>query len=51
MWYKCLNPICGFVFTRTGECYRCPDCGKECLREATDEEVSDMINHSSDTKA
>lgn len=40
MWYKCLNKNCGFVFTRVGECIKCPDCGKENLREATKEEIS-----------
>ena len=35
MWYKCLNPNCGFIFPSTEECDKCPDCGKQDLREAT----------------
>ena len=38
MWYKCLNPNCGFVFPATEECDKCPDCGKQDFRETTDEE-------------
>lgn len=38
MWYKCLNPNCGFIFPAIEECDKCPDCGKQDLREATDEE-------------
>ena len=46
MWYKCLNQNCGFVFPATEECDKCPDCGKQCLREATDEEIaSASMNH------
>lgn len=40
MWYKCLSKNCGFIFTRAGECTQCPDCGKEMLREATQEEIN-----------
>jgi len=43
MWYKCLNPNCGFVFNRTGECKQCPDCGKEILREASKIEVDTFL--------
>lgn len=42
MWYKCLNSNCGFVFTRTTECDRCPDCGKQHLREATNEDIESV---------
>lgn len=45
MWYKCLNENCGFVFTRSEECDKCPDCGKECLREATPEEIDAQNNY------
>ena len=45
MWYKCLNKNCGFVFSRTGECTQCPDCGKDNLRDATEEEVEDVIRN------
>ena len=41
MWYKCLNPNCGFIFHSTEECDKCPDCGKQDFREATlDEQVT-----------
>ena len=42
MWYKCLNKNCGFVFHRVGKCIQCPDCGKENLREATQEEINSV---------
>lgn len=28
-YYTCTN--CGFIFTRTGDCDQCPDCGKKWL--------------------
>lgn len=45
MWYKCLNSNCGFVFTRTGKCDKCPDCGKETLREATQNEIEEAVKN------
>lgn len=50
MWYKCLNENCGFVFTRSGECDQCPDCGKELLREATPEEIEVQTCYMSNDK-
>lgn len=38
--YACDN--CGFVFSRTGECTKCPDCGKITIRCATDDEKSEF---------
>ena len=38
--YACDN--CGFVFSRTGECNQCPDCGKITIRFATDKEKSEF---------
>ncbi len=45
MWYKCLNFNCGFVFIRTGKCTKCPDCGKEILREATQNEIEEIVKN------
>ncbi len=42
MWYKCLNPNCGFIFPATEECDKCLDCGKQDLREATSEEIASV---------
>ena len=33
MIYNC--EACQFTFERTDSADRCPDCGKECVREAT----------------
>lgn len=45
MRYKCLNENCGFVFTRSGECDKCPDCVKEFLRKATPDEIEEQTNN------
>ncbi len=39
-YYTCIN--CGFIFTRTGDCEQCPDCGKKHVREATKEEIEEL---------
>lgn len=38
--YVCDN--CGFMFTRTGECEQCPDCGKKMVRDASPEEKEEF---------
>ena len=35
--YTCDN--CHFIFTRTGECEQCPDCGKKTVRDANSDEI------------
>lgn len=50
MWYKCLNPNCGFVFSRVGECTQCPDCGKEFLKEASEEEIKPILENEKQNK-
>ena len=35
---------CGFIFTRTGDCDQCPDCGKKMVREATPDEIEELNN-------
>ena len=34
---------CKFQFTRSGEPDRCPDCGKENVREANRSEIEDFL--------
>ena len=41
-YYTCTN--CGFIFTRTGDCDHCPDCGKKMVREATPDEIEELNN-------
>lgn len=41
-YYTCTN--CGFIFTRTGDCDQCPDCGKKMVREATPDEIEELNN-------
>ena len=41
-YYICDN--CHFQFERTGDCDRCPDCGKEQIREANEEEKKDYLS-------
>lgn len=36
MIYVCEH--CGFLFRRSGVAEQCPDCGKQCIREANDVE-------------
>ena len=38
--YVCDN--CGFLFTRTGECDQCPDCGKKMVCDALPEEKEEF---------
>lgn len=38
--YAC--DTCGFVFTRTGECEQCPDCGKVTVRYANEKEIKEF---------
>lgn len=40
-YYICDN--CKFQFTRTSDPERCPDCGKEIVREANEEEKNDFL--------
>ena len=40
-YYICEN--CLFQFERVGDCQKCPDCGKERVRKATDEEKEDYF--------
>ena len=41
MWYKCLNPNCGYISHSTEGCDKCPDCGKHDLRKVTfDEQIA-----------
>lgn len=40
-YYIC--DACKFQFTRISEPERCPDCGKENVREANEEEIADFI--------
>lgn len=40
-YYIC--DACKFQFTRRIEPDRCPDCGKEAVREATESEIAEFI--------
>ncbi len=40
-YYIC--DACKFQFTRRTESDRCPDCGKENIREATENEIAEFI--------
>jgi len=40
-YYICDN--CHFQFERTGECERCPDCGKESVRESNETETAEYL--------
>ncbi|WP_312158802.1 hypothetical protein [Oscillibacter sp.] len=40
MIYTCQR--CRFTFERTGAVETCPDCGKDSIRPATDEEIADF---------
>lgn len=35
-YYICES--CLFQFERSSDCDKCPDCGKECVRKASDQE-------------
>ena len=37
--YKCENPECGFLFSREGEIYTCPVCGKPNIIPASSEDI------------
>ena len=39
--YACDN--CGFLFTRSGECEQCPDCGKRQVRLANSKEKDELL--------
>lgn len=39
-YYIC--EACKFQFTRTAEPDRCPDCGKEYVREANEQEITEF---------
>ncbi len=40
-YYIC--DACKFQFVRHGEELRCPDCGKEAVRDANESEIADFI--------
>ena len=40
MIYTCQR--CKFTFERTGDIGTCPDCGKDSISPATDEEIADF---------
>ena len=40
MIYACDS--CHFLFSRTASAKQCPDCGKESIREATQEEIQEF---------
>jgi len=42
MIYKCENEKCGFLFSRMEQPSVCPDCAKEVIREADDEEQQEF---------
>ena len=44
MWYKCLNPSCGYIFHSTEEQDKCPDCGKQDFRTVTFDEQVEIAN-------
>jgi hypothetical protein len=40
--YKCMDSTCGFVFSRDFEPDRCPSCGRDCIRPATEQEIAEF---------
>ena len=47
-YYTC--EACRFQFVRHGEIIQCPDCGKESIRESTDDEIADFIRTQEELK-
>ena len=43
MVYKCENPECGFLFSREGEVFTCPACGKPNILPASEEEIEQFL--------
>ena len=41
---------CHFLFSRYSEPERCPDCGKETIRPATDEEIREFEQQLADAQ-
>ncbi len=46
--YACDN--CGFLFTRSGECEQCPDCGKRQVRFANSKEKEELLERLKEDK-
>ncbi len=44
MIYCCENKQCGFLFSRTGEIDRCPDCGSSRIRPADKQEQTEFLD-------
>ena len=48
MIYAC--DACRFVFECVGEVHECPDCGKQMVREANEEEIEDYKRYQEERK-
>lgn len=46
--YKCMDSTCGFVFSRDFEPERCPSCGRDCIRPATEQEIAEFQRYIAD---
>jgi rubrerythrin len=43
MIYCCENKQCGFLFSRSGEIDRCPDCGSSRIHPADEQEQAEFL--------